>query len=92
MLAFNDIHPIAPVHILIIPKLHVASLADCGIAQENILSKMLLLGVKLAEEKGLTDGFRTMINTGSGGGQEIFHLHFHVFGGNANMLQAKYRD
>ncbi len=92
VLAFNDTHPIAPVHILIIPKEHVASLADCGSSHAAVLSKMLLLAPKLAQEKGLDDGFRTMINTGSGGGQEIFHLHFHVFGGNPSVLQAKYRD
>ena len=91
VLAFNDIHPVAPVHILIIPKMHVASLADCGHAEEKILSKMLLLAPKLAQEKGLKDGFRTMINTGTGGGQEIFHLHYHIFGGDPSMLQAKQR-
>jgi histidine triad (HIT) family protein len=83
--AFHDIRPIAPVHFMLIPKLHVASLADCSDAQQDILGRMLLLAPKLAKEHGLDDGFRTMINTGAGGGQEVFHLHIHVFGGGAAL-------
>ncbi|MFM9912952.1 MAG: histidine triad nucleotide-binding protein [Methylophilaceae bacterium] len=85
LIAFHDIHPIAPVHFLLVPKLHVASLADCGTEHQGLLARMLLLAPKLAKEQGLTQGFRTMINTGSGGGQEVFHLHFHVFGGGATI-------
>ena len=81
VLVFHDIHPIAPVHLLLIPKLHLASLADCTEQHRAMLSKLLLLAPKLALEQGLHQGFRTMINTGHGGGQEVFHLHFHVFGG-----------
>jgi histidine triad (HIT) family protein len=81
VIAFHDIHPIAPVHFLIVPKQHVASLADCQPEHAQLLSKMLLLGPKLAQDQGLNTGFRTMINTGTGGGQEVFHLHFHIFGG-----------
>jgi len=77
VLVFHDIHPIAPVHLLLIPKLHVESLASCTTQQQAILGKLLLL----APKHGLTEGFRTMINTGRGGGQEVFHLHLHVFGG-----------
>lgn len=80
VIAFNDIHPIAPIHFLIVPRLHVESLADCDVSHVTLLGKMLLLASKLAVEQGLR-GFRTMINTGSEGGQEIFHLHVHVFGG-----------
>jgi histidine triad (HIT) family protein len=83
--AFHDIRPIAPVHFMLIPKLHVASLADCSDTQQDILGRMLLLAPKLAKEHGLDDGFRTMINTGAGGGQEVFHLHIHVFGGGAAL-------
>jgi histidine triad (HIT) family protein len=83
VIAFHDIHPIAPVHFLLVPKLHVASLADCGASQEQLLGKLLLLASGLAKEQGLEAGFRTMINTGAGGGQEVFHLHVHVFGGGA---------
>lgn len=85
VIAFHDIRPIAPVHVLIVPKLHVASLADCEAEHADLLSKMLLLGPKLAKEQGLDTGFRTMINTGAGGGQEVFHLHFHIFGGGATL-------
>jgi histidine triad (HIT) family protein len=81
MLAFHDIHPVAPVHFMIIPKAHIGSLADCDAAHQAVLGKILLLAPKLAHEQGLTDGFRTIINTGRGGGQEVFHLHVHVIGG-----------
>jgi len=84
VVVFHDIHPIAPVHILLVPKLHVDSLASCGQIHERVLAKMLLLAPKLAEEQGLK-GFRTMINTGREGGQEVFHLHVHVFGGAATL-------
>lgn len=84
VVAFNDIHPIAPVHFMIVPKLHVASLADCDTNQQALLGKMLLLAPKLAKEQGL-NGFRTMINTGHEGGQEVFHLHVHVFGGGQTL-------
>jgi histidine triad (HIT) family protein len=80
VIAFHDIHPLAPVHFLIVPKLHVESLAGCNEAHQALLGKMLLLAPKLAAEQGLK-GFRTMINTGREGGQEVFHLHIHVFGG-----------
>jgi len=81
VLVFHDIRPIAPVHLLLIPKAHVATLADCGPEHQALLGKLLLLAPRLAREHGLTEGFRTMINTGRGGGQEVFHLHLHVFGG-----------
>ena len=81
VLVFHDIHPIAPVHLLLIPKEHVESLVSCGVQHQTILGKLVLLAPKLAQEHGLDKGFRTMINTGSGGGQEVFHLHLHVFGG-----------
>lgn len=81
VLAFHDIHPVAPVHFMLIPKAHVASLADCGESHHKVLGKILLLAPKLAKDQGLEKGFRTMINTGPGGGQEVFHLHVHVFGG-----------
>lgn len=80
IIVFHDIRPIAPVHLLIIPKLHIASLAEAETAHAALLGKMLLIGPRLAREHGLEDGFRTMINTGKGGGQEVFHLHFHIFG------------
>jgi len=84
VIAFHDIHPIAPIHFLIVPKVHVESLASCNSADQVLLGKMLLLAPKLAEEQGLK-GFRTMINTGKEGGQEVFHLHIHVFGGGVSL-------
>jgi len=81
VLVFHDIRPIAPVHLLLIPKAHVDSLAHCDGTHQAMLGKLLLLAPKLAREHGLDSGFRTMINTGRGGGQEVDHLHLHVFGG-----------
>ncbi len=81
VLVFHDLHPVAPVHFMLIPKVHVASLAECDQSHRDVLVKILLLAPKLAREQGLTDGFRTVINTGRGGGQEVFHLHVHVIGG-----------
>ncbi len=84
IIAFHDIHPIAPVHFLLVPKQHVAGLSDCNEGHADVLGRLLLLAPRLASEQGL-DGFRTMINTGRSGGQEVFHLHVHVFGGGATL-------
>ncbi len=81
VLAFHDIHPFARVHFLIIPKAHIATLADATPEHERLLGKMLLLAPKLAKEQGLEAGFKTLINTGRAGGQEVFHIHIHIFGG-----------
>lgn len=80
VIAFNDINPSARVHFLIVPKLHIESLAHCGTQHQGLLGKMLLLAPKLAKEQGLA-GFKTLINTGVEGGQEVFHIHIHVLGG-----------
>ena len=80
VLAFHDIHPLAEVHFLIIPKKFIATLADATPADTALLGKMLALVPVLAAEQGLTGGFRTAINTGEQGGQEVYHLHIHVFG------------
>lgn len=79
--AFHDIHPVAPVHFMLIPKLHLASLMETEDSHAGLLGKMLLLAPRLAKQQGLENGFRTVINTGKGGGQEVFHLHMHVMGG-----------
>jgi histidine triad (HIT) family protein len=78
---FHDIRPIAPVHFLVIPKRHVESLAHYEASDSDLIGRMLLLGARLAPAQGLSGGFRTMINTGKGGGQEVFHVHAHIFGG-----------
>jgi histidine triad (HIT) family protein len=81
LFAFHDVRPQAPVHFLIIPREHVASLYDAGVAQQRALGKMLALAGELARKEGATEGFRTIINTGRVGHQEVYHLHMHVLGG-----------
>ena len=81
LFAFHDIHPAAPVHFLLIPRLHLPSLQESNDSHAALLGKMLLMAPRLAREQGLDQGFRTVINTGKGGGQEVFHLHMHVIGG-----------
>jgi len=81
VLAFRDIRPLAPVHFMIIPREHVASLYEAGMEQHRALGKMLALAGELARKEGASDGFRTIINTGRVGHQEVYHLHMHVIGG-----------
>jgi len=81
ILAFNDIRPLAPVHFMIIPKRHIASLAEWDASHQVVLGKLLVLAPRLAREQGSTEGFRTIINTGRVGRQEVYHLHVHVIGG-----------
>jgi histidine triad (HIT) family protein len=81
ILAFHDIHPVAPVHFMVIPKLHIASLAQVDAGHQMLLGKMLTLASKLAIEQGCNDGWRTVINTGRVGRQEVYHLHVHIIGG-----------
>lgn len=80
MLCFKDINPAAPVHLLLIPKVHFDSLAHAQAEHETLLGKMMLRVPKIAANAGLTNGFKTQINTGKGGGQEVFHLHIHILG------------
>lgn len=92
LLAFKDIHPAAPVHFLIIPKIHLATLADAKPEHAEMLGKMLELAPKLAQQQAcgvqqmadgsLSGGYKTLINTGPDGGQEVYHLHMHIIGGN----------
>ena len=88
LVAFHDIHPWAPVHVLIIPKLHVPMLTEVEPAHAAWLGKMLLLAPKLMKDLGVTNGFRTVINTGADGGQEVYHLHMHVYGGPRPWLKG----
>lgn len=78
---FRDINPKAEVHLLMIPREHIDSLAETGAAQEALLGHMLRLAPEVARRAGLEEGFRTVINTGAGAGQEVFHLHMHLLGG-----------
>ena len=86
LLAFKDINPIDKIHFLNIQKKHIVNLMECKDRHKDILSKMLLLAPKLAIESGLK-GFRTMINSGKEGGQEVFHIHFHVYGGSEKLAK-----
>jgi histidine triad (HIT) family protein len=81
LLSFHDINPWAPVHVLIIPKTHIAMLSDVGPEHDALLGRMLGLAPRLMRELGVTNGFRTLINTGPDGRQEVPHLHMHVMGG-----------
>jgi len=81
MLAFHDINPGAPVHFMIIPKVHVDSLEKCGPEHVPVLGKMLAIAARLAREQGSPEGFRTVINTGRIGRQDVYHLHIHIIGG-----------
>lgn len=78
---FRDIYPKADVHLLIIPRIHVASLNELDESHDKVMAHMMRLLPKLAKEQGLDTGYRTIINTGKGGGQEVFHLHLHLMGG-----------
>ncbi len=81
VIAFHDIRPIAPVHFMIVPTLHVGSLAEVNDDHRALLGKIMVLASRLAKEQGCTEGFRTIVNTGRVGGQEVHHLHLHVIGG-----------
>ena len=82
VLAFNDIAPVAPVHVVVIPKKHYTSLMDIPANESDILRDLFMSVQHVAELKGIAKkGFRTVINTGKEGGQIINHLHIHVFGG-----------
>ena len=81
VLAFHDINPWAPVHILVIPKAHIASMVDVGAEHALLLGHMMVLSSRLMSELGVTNGYRHVINTGADGRQEVPHLHMHVMGG-----------
>ena len=91
LLAFKDIHPAAPVHLLVIPKQHVSTLSECNESHTALLGKMLALAPKLAADHGCAvtydangtpaGGYKTLINSGPDGGQEVYHLHLHLVGG-----------
>ena len=92
VLAFHDIRPQAPVHFLLIPKTHVATLYDVGPEHAVALGRMLELAGRLAREAGAGEGFRSIINTGPVGHQEVYHVHMHVLGGPeplGSMLQRR---
>ena len=79
-LAFHDVSPQAPVHILIIPRKEIGSVAELQPEDAALMGHLLLVVQKIAQEQGLTNGFRTVINTGRDGGQTVPHLHIHLMG------------
>jgi len=81
VLAFHDISPLAPVHFMIIPKKHIASLAEAAPEDAPVLGKILSIAGRLAREQGSPEGFRTIVNTGKIGRQDVYHLHVHIIGG-----------
>ena len=82
ILAFNDVNPAAPIHILVIPKKHINSLADMKPEDEKLVGKIYGVINKIAEREGFKDeGFRVIVNCGKNGGQEVMHLHFHILAG-----------
>jgi histidine triad (HIT) family protein len=83
LFAFEDINPQAPTHILICPRKHFASLHEAAADDQAVLGKLQLVAAQLARERNLQAGYRTVINTGPGAGQSVFHLHLHLLGGRA---------
>ena len=88
ILAFHDIHPWAPVHILIIPKRHITSMVDVTMDDQALLGRMMAMSPKLMADLGVTNGYRHVINTGRDGLQEVMHLHLHVMGGPRPWLKG----
>ena len=81
LFAFEDISPQAPTHILICPRKHFESLNEATTEHQDVLGKLQLAAAQLARERNLLEGYRTVINNGSGAGQSVFHLHLHLLGG-----------
>lgn len=81
VLAFHDIHPVAPVHVLIIPKAHVPTMMEAQREHQDMLGAMMLAAPRIARELGSNDGFRLIMNTGRVGRQEVMHVHLHLLGG-----------
>ena len=81
VLAFHDIQPAAPVHFMLIPKNHVGSLYELTAEDAPVMGRIMTLAGRLAREQGASDGFRTIVNTGRVGRQEVPHVHVHVIGG-----------
>ena len=81
VVAFNDLDPQAPVHVLIIPKEHIASATEINESNSAVVAHIFEVAAKIAAEKGLKDGFRIVNNCGDSAGQSVKHLHFHLMGG-----------
>ena len=87
ILAFRDIAPMAPVHILVIPKMHIGSVAEISGETSAVVAHIFEAIAQIAKAEGLTDGYRVVSNCGDHGGQTVHHLHFHILGGKALALE-----
>jgi len=81
IIAFEDINPQAPVHILLIPKKHISSANEIASDDVSLIGRIFFVAKKIAKDKNITDGFRIVVNSGEKAGQTIYHLHFHLLGG-----------
>ncbi len=81
VLAFNDINPAAPTHVLVIPKRHIASTQDLSRGDGDLLGEIFEVAAEVAREAGIAKGYRVVTNVGPRAGQSVFHIHFHVLGG-----------
>jgi histidine triad (HIT) family protein len=79
--AFQDINPQAPTHVLIIPKEHIRGLKEASAEQAEIVGRCHITAAQIARQRGIEDGYRTVLNVGPGAGQSVFHLHVHLLGG-----------
>ncbi len=82
LVVINDLHPVAPVHLLVIPKKHIATLADISESDQSLLGKIMLVAKQMADKTGISEkGFKAVFNVKQWGGQSIYHIHLHVVGG-----------
>ena len=79
--AFHDLHPRAPTHILIVPNCHITGVAAAEPEDSALLGKLFVIARRLAEQEGIVDGYRLVVNNGPRAGQSVFHLHVHLLGG-----------
>jgi histidine triad (HIT) family protein len=87
VLAFNDITPRAPTHVLIVPKRHIASLNDLSVEDDQLVGELVRRAAAIAKDRGISaDGFRTVFNTNREAGQTVFHIHLHLLGGRSMAL------
>jgi len=84
VIAFNDVNPEAPVHILIIPKAHIEKVSDFDLKDRDLITELVLVANELAAKKGIAEsGYRIVINCNKGAGQAVYHVHLHLLGGRA---------
>jgi histidine triad (HIT) family protein len=81
VVAFRDINPVAPTHVLVIPRDHISSAAEISVSDGNLLAEMFEILATIARDEGISDGWRVVTNVGAGAGQSVHHLHLHLIGG-----------